>query len=307
MREITITANDSGQRLDKFITKYMPLLPQSLLYKGLRKNCVRVNGTHVRDGKRMLNAGDTLTLYFKDEFFSTRTFTPVDCSDLKIIYEDANIMLLDKPVGISSHADEDGGVTLVDKIKSRLYRSGEYNPDAEHSFAPALCNRLDRNTGGMIIAAKNAAALREMNEKIRLRKVEKHYLCVADGVIKSDGVIEGYLTRGDKRVSVSYTPSDGAKYIRTEYAPIADNGDTTLLDVTLATGRTHQIRASLALIGHPLTGDKKYGSKSDGAYRLYSYKLIFSDEADGGLLDYLSGREFVCGAELVKKFSSQKR
>ena len=192
MREIIINENDAGQRLDKFLTKFMPKMPFAMLYKSLRKNCVRINGKHVKDGAHTLTAGDKLTLYFKDEFFSDEV-KDIKKSDIKldIVYEDENILLINKRAGIVAHADDKNtSDTLIDGIKSYLYEKGEFDPSAEHSFSPALCNRLDRNTQGIIIAAKNAAALRAVNEKIRDRQIQKLYLCVADGIFekKSDGV-----------------------------------------------------------------------------------------------------------------------
>ncbi|MCD8390792.1 MAG: RluA family pseudouridine synthase [Firmicutes bacterium] len=307
MREIIINENDAAQRLDKFITKYMPKLPKSMLYKGLRKNCVRVNGAHVKDGAYMLRGGDKVSLYFKDEFFDApEVFAPVPFDSLKIIYEDENILLIDKRAGELVHADENqSGASLIDKVKSYLSGKGEYSPSSEHSFSPAFCNRLDRNTAGIIIAAKNAAALRCMNEKIRGREIDKFYLCVVEGVLTGAGTIEGYLARGDKKVTVSDTPSSGAKFVKTDYTAVADNGKETLVEAKLLTGRTHQIRASFAHIGHPLCGDRKYGSSSRGTYRLYSYKLRFSFDKNGSVLDYLSGMEFTADTGFAKKFLSQ--
>ena len=309
MRDITINENDSGQRLDKFLTKFMPKLPSSMLYKSLRKNCVRVNGKHVKDGAHKLSAGDKLSLYFKDEFFSGEN-REIKKSGIKldIVYEDENIILINKPAGVVAHADDRNTQdTLIDGVKAYLYEKGEFDPSAEHSFSPALCNRLDRNTQGIVIAAKNAAALRAANEKIRERQIQKLYLCVADGHFeKKSDILVSYLTRHEKRASVSDAPVENSKMIKTGYTVLAETPTASLVEIELMTGRTHQIRAQLAAIGHPLSGDVKYGSKTPGGYNLCSYKLRFAFSPDGGILDYLTGREFSISVSFAKKFVSQK-
>lgn len=303
MKEITINENDANQRLDKFLTKYMNI-PASMLYKGLRKNCVRVNDKHIKQGDYRLQSGDVLKLYFKDEFFNNeKKFVPVK-SNLKIVYEDENILLIDKEVGTVVHEDDRGTKdTLIRRIQSYLYEKGEYNPENEHSFSPALCNRLDRNTGGIIIAAKNAAALRILNEKIKSREIKKLYLCIVEGHPNKQDELSAYLTRDEKIVSVSDTISENAKLIKTRYRVIAEDKKSSLVEVELLTGRTHQIRAQFAHIGHPLVGDVKYGAKKTGHYHaLYSYKLIFAFSSDVGILNYLAGKEFSVPVDFSSKF-----
>lgn len=307
MKELTINKNDSGQRLDKFLTKYLVNMPQSMLYKGLRKNCVRVNGKHVKDGKYMLREGDNLTLYFKDEFFAQGSVFSEGSSEINVVYEDENIILINKERGMVVHSDDKGTEdTLLSRMQSYLYKKGEYNPDDEHSFAPAFCNRLDRNTLGIIIGAKNAAALRIINEKIRTREIKKIYLCVVDGVPPKSGYLTAYLTRGEKKVSVTDTETENSKNIKTKYTVIAENNDSALVEVELETGRTHQIRAQMAHIGHPLRGDKKYGSKHGGGMSLASYKLKFDFQTDADILNYLCGREFQITVNFSSAFSSAK-
>lgn len=305
MRQLTIKRNDAGQRLDKFLTKYLPKMPKSMLYKSLRKSCVKVNGRHIKDGAYMLHEGDELKLFLKDEFFEETAhsgFAPTAYS-LDIVYEDENILLINKEAGVVVHADDKNtSGTLIEQIQSYLYEKGEYCPDEEHSFAPALCNRLDRNTSGIIIAAKNAETLRAVNEKIRSREIHKYYLCIADGIIKGSGTLSGNLTRGEKQVKITKRAAEASKAVSLNYKALSHSENKTLAEIELLTGRTHQIRAQLADAGHPLTGDVKYGgSRSRDRYKLASYKLEFRLK-EGGALDYLNGRVFEITPEFAKKF-----
>ena len=177
MKTFTVNQNDANQRLDKFIQKLMPSLPKSMLYKGLRKNNVRLNGKHCHDGSKVVCENDEIALYFSDDFFDTKdTFIP-RLTKPTIVYEDENIIVADKPKGLSVHADEKStNDTLIDRIISYLFEKGEYDPKAENTFTPALCNRLDKNTSGLVIAAKNANSLRIINEKIKNREIDKFYI-----------------------------------------------------------------------------------------------------------------------------------
>lgn len=184
VRTVTVGENDAGQRLDKFMSKYFLSMPQSLLYKYIRKKCVRANGKHVKENYQ-LQAGDELCFYIRDEFFETpppeQAFLSVT-PKLNIVYEDENILLVNKPAGLVVHDDESNTPnTLIAQIQSYLYQKGEYTPERENTFAPALCNRIDRNTEGIVIAAKNAQTLRIMNQKIKDREIRKSYLCLAFG------------------------------------------------------------------------------------------------------------------------------
>lgn len=307
MRKITVNSNDAKQRLDKFLTKYMPRLPQSMLYKGLRKNCVRVNGKHIKDGKYTLCEGDELTLYFSDEFFSPSAVFSAGRSDVDVVFEDENIILLNKPRGLVVHSDDKGTAdTLLNRMQSYLYKKGEYRPDIEHSFAPSFCNRLDRNTSGIIIGAKNAETLRILNEKIKTREVKKYYLAVVEGEIKESGMLTAYLTRSEKIVIVRDTETVGSKEIKTKYRPLAVTDNMSLLEIELLTGRTHQIRAQFAHIGHPLCGDKKYGAKTGKKMQLASCKLRFDFTTDAGILNYINGKEFSVDADFSRTFDITK-
>lgn len=303
MKEFTINKNDSGQRVDKFIEKAVPLLPKSLMYKYIRTKRIKLNGKRCEISTRLCE-GDVMQLYIGDEFFETapdRVFLSVP-ADISVVYEDENILLCDKKNGLVVHEDDENTAdTLINRILHYLYDKGEYDPDSENSFTPALCNRLDRNTGGIVIAAKNAEALRILNEKIKERELEKRYLCITVGVPpKKSDTMTAYLEKDEKTKTVTVTDrkTPRNKTIVTSYKVLKTDGKLSLVEVKLDTGRTHQIRAHFAHIGCPLLGDGKYGiGEVNRQYKiktqaLYSYKLKFTFRTDSGILEYLNGREF---------------
>ena len=305
MREIVIKKNDAGQRLDKFLTKAVKGLPTSMMYKLIRTKKIKVNRKRAEQ-KYMLCEGDTVQLFIREEFFASpekddgaiKRIRP----KLNILYEDENIMLLNKRPGVLVHEDTAAAEnTLAMHMKAYLYEKGEYDPENERSFAPALCNRIDRNTGGVVIAAKNAEALRVMNEKIRDGQLSKYYLCLVHGIPeKKRDKLYGYLRKNSSTntVEVRDRDFDGAKEIITGYRVLEERGKNALLEVELFTGRTHQIRAHMSHIGHPLLGDGKYGinreERKDGyKYQaLYAYKLFFKKTEVENALSYLEGRTF---------------
>ena len=304
MKELTVGTNDAGQRLDRFLAKAVPLLPASLAQKYIRIKRIKCNGARAERDQR-LQAGDVLQLYINDEFFDKpredNAYLTVATPKITIVYEDENIILVDKRPGLAVHPHDGAeyGRTLIDHIQAYLYQKREWSPRGENSFAPALCNRIDRNTGGIVIAAKNAETLRIINQKIKDREMDKRYLAIVEGTPRPvSGSLKGYLFKDAKknRVFVTDTPQTGTKSCQTNYVTVASSGGLSLVECELITGRTHQIRAQFAHAGHPLLGDGKYGKlnkKFDRNYQaLYSYKLTFRFTTDAGILSYLDGKTF---------------
>lgn len=300
MRTVTAGGNDAGMRLDRFLTKMFYGVSGGMIYKWLRKKRVKVNGKKA-DGAYRLAEGDILELYINDEFFAEADEKKTDIpsyleksSEIRVAYEDENILIADKPSGLSAHSPY-GTETdcLLYRVRAYLYKKGEFDPGRENSFAPALCNRIDRNTSGLVIAAKNAAALREINEKLRGREIEKYYILRTEGVMRpSEGILEGYILKDEKTHSVKFFRSEvkGAKRALTEYRVLDNAG---YVEARLLTGRTHQIRASFAAAGHPLRGDVKYGAKKNGGgdfQELRAYRLVFNFKTPSEHIGYLGGR-----------------
>ncbi len=304
MREIKIKDSEKGQRLDKFLFKYMKLAPKSFVYKMLRKKNIKLNCKRA-DGNEILNEGDLLVLYLADETvekFTKKAEVKKAGRDFEIVYEDENIILCGKPEGLIVHPDkEHSNNTLNDQLLWYLYENGEYRPENSNGFVPSICNRLDLNTSGIVTMGKNLASVRELNRGFRERLIDKYYLTVVKGVVDKEGKVEGYHIKNEGNIALISDKNTEGDYICTKYKPISSNGKYTLLEVKLETGKSHQIRACMEYIGHPVIGDRKYGDSNVNKYFydnfkldrqfLHGYRLKFN--IDSGCLEYLKGREFV--------------
>lgn len=303
MELLKIGKNDAGQRLDKFLTKAVRGLPASLMYKYIRTKKIKVNRARAVQNQ-ILCEGDEVQLFIREEFFDSpekdRNALCRIVPKLDILYEDSQILLLNKRPGVLVHEDTAAAEnTLIMHVRAYLAQKGEFDPAEEQSFSPALCNRIDRNTGGIVIAAKTAEALRTMNEKIRNDELRKFYYCAVHGRMPArEQTLHGWLRKdaANNTVTVSDEKRPGYKEIITRYRVLREREDRSLLEVELITGRTHQIRAHLAHIGHPLLGDGKYGiNRADRAqgYKyqaLYACRLQFNFRTGEGPLGYLRGR-----------------
>ncbi|MBO5797073.1 MAG: RluA family pseudouridine synthase [Clostridia bacterium] len=305
MKTVTIGKNDAGQRVDKFLAKAFRSLPATVMYKEIRKKNIKLNGKRCEISTRLAE-GDVLALYVKDEFLEEAA--PVydflaAGKKLNIVYEDENLLLLNKEAGLLVHPDErEYRDTLIGRVQRYLYEKGEYRPEEENSFTPALVNRIDRNTCGIVMAAKNAEALRILNERLKSREIHKFYLCVVSGKMpKREETLTAYLEKNESqnRVYISDKARTGARTIVTRYRVLEERAGMSLLEIALLTGRTHQIRAHLSSIGHPLLGDGKYGTNAQNRgsgfgnrQALCSYKLSFHFTTPAGALEYLNGRTY---------------
>ena len=301
MKSITIDKSWDGRRLTRFLQKAMPSASMGQIRKFLRLGRVKVGGKKGTE-ETVLCEGAVVEMYVEDEFFAEvereDPFYSKIRPKLTILYEDEHIMLLDKRVGLVCHPDEGEKVhTLLTYAQAYLYQKGEWNPKAD--FAPALCNRIDRFTAGIVILAKTQEALRAMDQKIRTHEVQKYYLCAVHGKMKyQDGTLRHFLMKKpeQKKVTVLRKNEPGSKEAITYYQAIDEQGGLTLCECLLGTGRTHQIRAQFAAIGHPLLGDNQYGnSRQNEKYgrvngqALCAYRLIFDFEGDAGCLNALNG------------------
>lgn len=303
MKEIRITKNEENQRLDKFLLKYMNKASKGFLYKMLRKKRIKYNGGRA-EGSELLQAGDTLQLYLAEEtiqsFMEEKTVAEAK-RHFAIVYEDDDILAVSKPAGLLTHPEKSSDKdTLIDQILYYLYQKGQYLPEADSSFTPALCNRLDRNTSGIVIAGKTLKGVQAVNEAIRSHKLDKYYLTLVAGEIREAGEITAYLTKDEEKNQVRISKREGSgKKTVTKYRPLACAKGYTLLEIHLITGKTHQIRAHMQSMGHPVVGDRKYGSEHSNQKFREEYALsnqflhairVEWKEKDGPL-GYLYGKE----------------
>lgn len=300
MREFTISQKDGGRKPEKWLPSVAPGMAFGVIRRAIRLKRIRINGKVARDGAEIA-PGDVVQIYLEDSYFQEKPrenrllagFRP----HIDILYEDDNIILVDKRPGMRVHPDADEKVdTLVTHVQAYLYQKGEYDGTG---FAPALCNRIDRFTGGIVIAAKNSDALHIMDMKVRNRELEKYYLCACAGrPAPAEGTLRGYLIKDGKRVRVIKKNAPGAQYAETGYRVLSTSGGVSLVECRLITGRTHQIRVQFASAGHPLIGDTQYGDReinsrfSSNFQQLYAYRLKFAFNTDAGILEYLNGKSF---------------
>ena len=316
MQELHVTENEAGQRLDKLLAKFLNQAPKSFLYKMMRKKNIVLNGKKCT-GNEKLKQGDSIKLFFSDETiekFSAGTYAipkKEKINMLPIIYEDEQVLLMNKPVGVLSQKAKDSDVSAVEILINYLMETDQLSKEQFRTFHPSICNRLDRNTSGILVAGKTLPALQEMNRFFKERTIAKYYRCLVKGrVIKNEDYIKGYLVKDQKtnKVSITKKKTEEGVPIETEYCVIQSNAEVSLLEVHLITGKTHQIRAHLASIGHPIIGDYKYGDKQiNEMYRqayglksqlLHAYRLEMP--SSNGSLAYLNDKKFV--AELPDKF-----
>lgn len=319
MKQLIIAENESQQRFDRFLRKYLAEAPVSFIYKMIRKKNITLNNKKVKP-ETIIVEGDTIELYLADNTIAKfKGENNIIKSNLKpeIIYEDDNIILMNKAVGLLSHsANNNHGDNLVDGMINYLYEKGEYDPKNELTFAPSICNRLDRNTSGIVIGAKNYQALKIINNSMKKRNIDRYYKTIVKGVVKKDQELEGFLTKdgGRNKVKVEDEKTEDSKEINTKIKILGSSDQYSLLEIELITGRTHQIRAHLASIGHPIIGDTKYGDKTTNLYLkekynlkyqfLHCYRIMFSEIEKP--LDYLNNKEFIAG-ESDEFLNIQKR
>lgn len=305
MRQVIITKLDENQRLNKFLAKYLNKASQSFIYKMLRKKNIKVNNKKA-DGSEILTQGDTLQIYLSEDTlvkFMEEKLINESAGSISIVYEDNNVLFINKPIGVLSHpnnnTDKD---TVIDRILLYLNKKGEYNLETVSTFVPAICNRLDRNTSGIIVCGKNLAAVQQLNEIILNNNMYKYYRAIVNGKLSKQGALSGYHVKNNNTNEVKILESKfkNGKKVFTKYIPIEYTNDFTLLKINLVTGKSHQIRAHLQTINHPILGDRKYGNEKLNMWAKKKFSVnnqllhaeeIFFKKADG-VLKYLEGRSF---------------
>lgn len=295
VKEFLIQENDANQRVDKFVLKTMKTMPKSLLYKYIRNKKIKVNHKRCEISQRLV-VGDTMQCYIAEEFYEIeKNMNFLQVSDaLHVLYEDAALLIVDKPKGLLAHSDtSDVQDNLADRILHYLYNKKEYDPSLAQSFTPALCHRIDRNTRGIVIAAKTAEALREMNAHIKQHDVHKFYICMVEGTLQKeeDHIILYHKKLQDNKADIRAQPKEGYKEIESSYRVLDRKGHYALVEVQIMSGKSHQIRAMMSFLGAPLVGDVKYGAKKNQRndyQQLSSYRVEFHFDSTCGL-SYLDG------------------
>ncbi len=278
MREIIISETEANQRLDKMLLKYMNQCPKSYLYKCMRTNKIKCNGKKPK-GNECLAEGDSVKLFLHDEQIESlqerRTIeqTPVT---FKTVYEDEHLLIIDKPLGLLTQKDSKDGHSLAEEVLTYLSGQG-YSQEASNGFIPAPCNRLDRNTAGIVLVGKNIVATQSISEMLKTKEISKYYMSIVLGRITKPMVLKGYHVKVKDKNEVKIVPHkvEGAKPVETRILPLQSNGRYTLIEVQLVTGKTHQIRAHLSQIGHPIIGDPKYGDALENKYFQDKYQLYY--------------------------------
>ena len=317
MKLITVHKQEEGQRLVKLLGAYLKEAPNSFFYKMLRKKNITLNGKKA-DGTEKLKCGDEIRLFLSDETYEkfagkVQPKEKFPMAKLNIVYEDSNVILINKPAGMLSQKSVPLDVSLNEYLLGYLEKSGQWKQEESKAFRPSVCNRLDRNTSGMVICGKSMAGLQQMAALLKDRSLHKYYLCLVKGVMTESQHLEGYLLKDENsnQVKIFQKETEGAARIITEYEPLYTEGETTLLKVTLVTGKSHQIRAHLSSIGHPIIGDPKYGDRKVTAFfrethgiknqMLHAWKLTFPELAEP--LDNLSEKSFEAEpAGLMKQY-----
>lgn len=309
MREFVINENDASQRVDKYIQKTCHQMPKSLMFRLIRQKKIKVNRKRC-EPNTILNVNDTVQMFISDEFFVEKKIDVENTKKLKnIIYEDNHFLILDKEVGVIVHSNEkESKDTLIQRVLKYLIDTKQYDPTKENSFTPAFANRLDQNTGGLIIACKNAKSLRAMNEMIREHELQKHYLCIIEGEVKNGLYKHHYIKDKKNNKAMIYSkPKEGSVPVMLEVKTVHKGQKYSLLDIHLITGKSHQIRAQMAFLGHPLIGDVKYnGSNIMKHQALYAYKLSF--QTSNLEFDYLNKIEIIQENNFViKKYKNLEK
>lgn len=317
MKLITVHKQEEGQRLVKLLGAYLKEAPNSFFYKMLRKKNITLNGKKA-DGTEKLKCGDEIRLFLSDETYEkfagkVQPKEKFPTAKLNIVYEDSNVIFINKPAGMLSQKSVPSDVSLNEYLLGYLEESGQWKQEESKAFRPSVCNRLDRNTSGMVICGKSMAGLQQMAALLKDRSLHKYYLCLVKGVMTESQHLEGYLLKDENsnQVKIFQKETEGAAHIITEYEPLYTDGEATLLKVTLVTGKSHQIRAHLSSIGHPIIGDPKYGDRKVNAFfrethgiknqMLHAWKLTFPELAEP--LDNLSEKSFEAEpAGLMKQY-----